>query len=67
MAPFYGLGSTVLRPQSPYEETVYFLALSPQGFLLLIWLILEGWKAEWTLEPPSDFETGIPLFGNLAP
>ena len=36
MAPFYGLGSTVLRPQSPYEETVYFLALSPQGFLLLI-------------------------------
>ena len=27
MAPFYGQGSTVLRLQSHYEETVYFLLL----------------------------------------
>ena len=36
MAPFYGWGSTVSRLQSHYEETVYFLPLSPQEFLVLI-------------------------------
>ena len=35
MTPFYGWGSTALRLRSHYKETVYFLALSPQQFLIL--------------------------------
>ena len=56
-------GSTASRLQSHYEETVYFLTLSSQKFLKLIWLTLEGWKAESTLEPPSGFEHGTPELG----
>ena len=50
LAPFYGWGSIV---SSHYEETVYFLPLSSQKFLVLIWSTSEGWKAESTLEPPG--------------
>ena len=39
-----------------YVETVYFLALSSQNILALIWSTLEGWKTESTLESPSGFE-----------
>ena len=42
MAPFYGWGSTSSRQQSRYEETVYFLPLSSQKFLVLISLTSEG-------------------------
>ena len=56
MAPFHGWGSTVSRLQSHYKEAGYFLPLSSQIFLVLIWLTSEGWKAASTLEPPSDFE-----------
>lgn len=31
-----------------------------QEFLVLIWLILQGWKIELTLEPSSGFEPGNP-------
>ena len=54
VVPFYGWDSTFSRLQSHYEETVYFLQLSPQEFLVLIWSTLEEWKAESNLEPPSD-------------
>ena len=60
MVPFYGWGSTVSKLQSHYEETVYFLPLSSQNILVLIWSTLEGWKAEPTLEPTSGFEPGTP-------
>ena len=63
MALFYGWGSTVSRLQSHYEETVYFLPLSSQKFLVLILSTSEGWKAELTLEPPSGFELGTPELG----
>ena len=53
MAPSYVWGSTVSRLQSQYEETVYFLPLSPREVSVLIWSTLEGWKAESTLEPTS--------------
>ena len=46
-----------------YEETVYFLPLSFQKFLVLIWSTLERWKAESTLEPPSGFEHGTSGLG----
>ena len=46
----YGRGSTVSRQQSHNDETVYFLPLSPQEFLVLIWWTSEGWKTESTLE-----------------
>ena len=36
MAPFYGWDSTASRLQSHFEETVYFLSLSSQKFLILI-------------------------------
>ena len=35
-APFYGWGSTASRVQNHNEETVYFLPLSPQEFMVLI-------------------------------
>ena len=54
--PFYGWGSAVSRLQSHYKETVYFLPLSPQEFLVLISSTFEGRKAKSTLEPPSGFE-----------
>ena len=46
-----------LRLQSHYRETVYFLPLSPQEYLVLISLTVESWKAEsTTLEPTKGFE-----------
>ena len=44
MVPIYGCCSTTSRLQSHYKETVYFLPLSPQKFLVLIWSTLEGWN-----------------------
>ena len=41
------------RLRSHNEEAVYFLPLSSQNFLILIWLILVGRKTESTLEAPS--------------
>ena len=58
MAPFYGWGLTNSSLHSHYEEIVYFLPLSSQEFLVLIWSISEGWKIESTLEPPVGFEPG---------
>ena len=43
-----------------FEETVYFLPLSPQEVLVFIWMTSEIWKADSILEPPSDFELGTP-------
>ena len=37
MTPFNGWGSTASRVWSHYKETVYFLQLSPQKFLVLDW------------------------------
>ena len=48
-----------------YEETVYSLPLILQEYLVLISSILEGWKVESTLEPLSEFESGIPGLGIL--
>ena len=63
MALFYGWGSTASRLRNHYQEAVYFLSLSSQKFLVLIWSTFEGWKAESALEPPSGFEDGIPGLG----
>ena len=46
-----------------YEEAVYFLPLSSQKFLVLIWSISERWKVESNLEPPNGFEHGTPGLG----
>ena len=59
MAPFYGWGSTILRLQSHFEETVYFLPLSLQEILVFMWSTSEGRKVEMTLESPSGVEPGI--------
>ena len=53
---FYGWRSIASKLQSHHEEGVYFLPLSSQIFLGLIWSTSEGWKSELTLEPPSGFE-----------
>ena len=66
MAPFYGWGSTVSRLQNPYKEFVDFLQLSSMGFLTIIWLTSEEWKAEPTLEPPIGFESRNLWIGNPA-
>ena len=56
-----------LRPQctlwSHYEETVYFLPVSPQEYLVLVSSISKGWKVDSTLEPLSDFEIATPGLG----
>ena len=41
MTPFYGCGSTASRLNSHYKEAVYFLPLSPHGYLVLILSTLE--------------------------
>ena len=41
-----------------FDWGFYFLPLSSKKSLVLIWLTLEGWKAEKTLEPPRGFEHG---------
>ena len=56
MAPFYGWDSTVSMLWSHQEDTVYFLALSLQEYLVLILSNLEGSQAESALKPPSGFE-----------
>ena len=48
---------------SHFEEAVYFLPFSSQKFLVLILSTSEGWKAESTLKPPSDFDHGTPGLG----
>ena len=63
MGPFPGWGSTISKLQCHYEETFYFLPLSPQEYIVLSWTTSEGWKAEMTSEPPSDLETGTPRLG----
>ena len=45
------------------RERVKFQPLSPQEFLVLIWLTMERWKAESTLEPRSGFEPGTHELG----
>ena len=60
MNSFYGSNSTVPRLQKHYEETVYFLQVSPEEFQVLILSTLERWKTKLTLEPPSGFELGTP-------
>ena len=49
--------------KSHYEEIVYFLTMRTQKFLVLKWSTLEGWKAEFNLEPPSSFELGTSGLG----
>ena len=56
MTPLLGRGLTALRLQSHNKKTVYFVPLSPQKFLALIWSTHEEWKTESSLEPPSGFE-----------
>ena len=48
------MASNCLRATEHYEEAVYFLPLSFQKFLVLIWSTSEIWKAVSTY--PSDFE-----------
>ena len=55
MIPLYGWVSIVSGLQSNYE-TIYFLPLGPQDFLVLIWLNAEVWKTELTSEPNSKWK-----------
>ena len=42
---------------SHVEQAIYFLPFSSQKVLVLILSTSEGWKAESTLEPPSEHGT----------
>ena len=57
MAPvqFYGLGSTVSRLNSHYDDAVYLLTLSSQIFLVISSTSKEL-KAELNLKPPNGLE-----------
>ena len=63
MSHFYGWGSVTSRLQNHFDETVYFLPLSTQKFLVLIWLTSELWKAKLTVVPPGGFQHESPGFG----
>ena len=54
------MGSTVSKRQSNYKETAYFLPLSLQEVLVLIWSTQEGWKTESTLQPSCGFNPVTP-------
>ena len=56
------MGFNCLKATEPphHKETVYFLSLSPQEVLILIWSIF---KAEPTLGQPSGFEPWTPGLG----
>ena len=56
MAPLYDWGRSASMILSHYEETIYFLPLSHQEFLILIWSTWQGCKDESTLNSPSGFE-----------
>ena len=59
-APSQDYGATI-------EERVYFLTLSPQEVLGLIWSTSEWWKATSNLEPTSGFEPATPGLGIQRP
>ena len=48
--------------KSHYQDTIYFLPLSSQKLLVLIWSTSDRWKNESTLEPPSGLEHGTSGF-----
>ena len=56
--PFLWMEFNFLKATVSLQETVYFLPLSSQKFLVPIWLTSKGWKAESTLGPLSGFEPG---------
>ena len=45
------------------KEPLYFFPLSPQEFLVLIWLTTEGWMADLTLEPTIGITLETPVWG----
>ena len=58
MAPFYGWGDQLPQGQSHFDEAIYFLPLSSQKFLVLIWSPSDRWKTEPTLiTEPLDWES----------
>ena len=67
MSPLCGQGVTASRLQSQYEETGYFLPLSPKKIPIFSWSTSEGLKTDLTLEPQSGFEPGTPWYGDPAP
>ena len=59
IAPFYGWGSTVSRLQSHYKEAVYFLPVSSQTLLVLIWSTSEGYRLSRPWSHPMVLNTGL--------
>ena len=55
--PFLFMRFNCLSATEPLLRDSLISALSPQEFLLLIWLTWGKWKAESTLKSPCDFET----------
>ena len=51
------------RLESHYEEKVYFVSLSSQEFLVLIWPTSEGWKTELNMMPHRGFQPRTPGMG----
>ena len=63
MAAILWMGFNCLKAAATLRGAVYFLPLSSQKFLVLISSTSKEWKAESTLQLPSDFEHGTPKLG----
>ena len=63
---FYGWGSAVSRLQSHYCETVYFLPLRPQEFLVFILSTWKDGRLSWPWSHPVVLKPGhLDLESNL--
>ena len=63
LGPLFIDGVQLPQGWSHFKEAIYFLALSPQKFLVLILSSSKGWKAELALVLPSGFEHETPGLG----
>ena len=68
MAPFNGWGQIVSRLKSHYKETVYFLLVSLQELLVLIWSTSGVWKTNTSFHifiNPLELYLSPEIFLNL--
>ena len=62
-SPSLWMGFNCLKATEPLRGGSLRFTTKFQKFLVLTWLISQGWKAKSTLEPPSGFQHETPGLG----